>query len=546
MRLYTLFALGSFITASLCIENAFAAPSTVGDAPIPQIESLVSNNLSAGASVSDGVFTYRYNNARDGHNPNEVILTPANVASSNFKKVRTFAVDGAIYAQPLYAKNVATAKGNLNLIFIATEHNSVYAFDADLKIPGPIWKTNFNVNGATPVPARDTQSTEIIPEIGITSTPVIDPATGMLYTVAYTKRTGKYYYHLHALDITNGKEPITSPRSLDASVPGTGEGNEAGQVWLRPLHLKQRTALSLSKGLITIAFASHEDVDPYHGWVLAYDAKTLRQVAKLNVTPNTQRAGIWMSGDGPAIDGAGNLYLATSNGGFEGKTEFGDTVLKLTPNLKVLDYFSPRGQLSFDDNKDLGSGGIMLFTTPGGLDLVVQGGKLDSLYFVKQASFGDHSDPLAPMAPYQVIEGVAGASYGTPAYFNNIIYTHGAHMVLKAFKVQGNSVIETPISEGAIVSGNPGVRLGGTSPVVSSNGLENGIVWELNNDGWQTNARAILYAYDAKDLSKLLYSSSALLGDRAGPSVKFTAPLVIDGKVFIGNNKQVTVYALRN
>ncbi|MEO5970987.1 MAG: hypothetical protein ABIQ95_13745, partial [Bdellovibrionia bacterium] len=252
------------------------------------------------------------------------------------------------------------------------------------------------------------------------------------------------------------------------------------------------------------------------------------------------------SGDGPAIDGAGNLYLATSNGGFEGNSEFGDTVLKLTPNLKVLDYFSPRGQLSFDDNKDLGSGGIMLFTAPGGLDLAVQGGKLDALYFVKQASFGDHSDPLAPMAPYQVIEDVAGASYGTPAYFDNTIYTHGSHTVLKAFKVQGNSVIETPVSEGEIESGNPGDRLGGTSPIVSSNGLENGIVWELNNDGWKTNGRAILYAYDAKDLGKLLYSSSALLGDRAGPSVKFTAPLVIDGKVFIGNNKQVTVYALRN
>ena len=312
--------------------------------------------MSAGGT---SVLTFHNDNARDGANLTETTLTPANVNPTNFGKVASFAVDGYVYAQPLYASNLnVPGVGAKGVVFVATEHDSVYAFDAGAPTgAAPLWHDSF-INpaaGVTTVPQADVISTDIAPEIGITGTPVIDAATNTLYVVAKTKEvTGgvtSYVQRLHALDATTGAEKFGGPVVISATVPGTGDGSVNGAVTFDPLRENQRSGLLLSNGVLYAAWASHGDNGPYHGWVMAYNAATLQQLAVFNASPDDGEAGIWMNGCGPSADAAGNLYLASGNGDFDANTaggsSYGDSAIKLSPaslsggGLAVSGLFQP-------------------------------------------------------------------------------------------------------------------------------------------------------------------------------------------------------------
>src|SRR5579884_1450921 len=269
------------------------------------------------------VLTYHNDNARTGLNSGETILTPADVNSTSFGKLFSYHLDGQMYAQPLYVPNLAIpGKGTHDVVFAATEHDSVYAFDADTNGPGGglLWQASF-INptaGVTTMPTADVGSSGVSPEIGITSTPVIDPATNTLYVVAMTKEvsgtTVSYHQRLHALDITTGDEKFGGPVDIQASVPGTGDSAVNGVVSFDPKRHLQRAALLLDHGYVYIAWASHFDQRPYHGWLMAYNATTLRQAAVFNVTPNGNEGGLWFGGGGPSADADGNVFISTGNG----------------------------------------------------------------------------------------------------------------------------------------------------------------------------------------------------------------------------------------
>src|ERR1700674_2068670 len=314
------------------------------------------------------VLTHRNDNMRTGQNTSESVLTPSSVNSTAFGKLLSLPTDGYVYAQPLYKSNVLIpAKGLRNVLFVATEHDSVYAFDANGVTTTPLWHVSF-INpsvGITTVPSDDVFINDIVPEIGITGTPVIDPQGGTLYVVAKTKENGTYVQRLHALDITTGAEKFGGPAVIQASVPGTGNGSSGGTLPFDPLIENQRAGLLLVNGVVYIAFASHGDIGTYHGWVFGYNAATLQQVAVFNDTPNRLQGGIWQGGNGPAADSSGNVFVISGNGTFDADEEgvdFGDSFLKLNAGgLALVDFFTPFNQASLNANDvDLGSSGPLL------------------------------------------------------------------------------------------------------------------------------------------------------------------------------------------
>ena len=333
------------------------------------------------AAAQVNVTTYHNDNTRAGQNLQETILAPANVNADNFGKLFSMPVDGQVCAQPLYLSGLnIPGKGVRNVVFIATQHDSVYAFDADdANQTAPLWKASLIPPGGSTVAWYLTYTGDIQPEIGITGTPVIDPALGTLYVVAKTQEGTQFAQRLHALDVRTGAERPNSPVTIFGSVAGIGVGNDgAGNVPFNPLIQNQRPALLLSNGVVYIAWAAHGDIGPYHGWIMGYDAATLQQTAIFNTSPNALTdpnrflgidagCGIWQSGCGPAADADGNLYAVTGNGAFDaflGGNSYGDSLLKLTPNgaaINVADYFTPYNQGYLDSvDADLGSGGLIL------------------------------------------------------------------------------------------------------------------------------------------------------------------------------------------
>ena len=512
---------------------------------------LISANLFAGVNV----LTYHNDNARTGLNTNETVLTPATVSGPNFGKLFSLAVDGYVYAQPLIVTGVTIpGQGTHDVVYVVTEHDSVYAFDANSSGP-PLWQVSF-INpaaGITTVSSEDVDCGDMVPEIGITSTPVIDAVGGTIYVSAKTKETTtngvNFYHRLHALDLTTGAEKFGGPMPMVASVAGTGDGTDgAGHVAFNPLTQFNRTALLLSKGVVYIGSASHCDNGPYHGWLLGYNAQTLALSNLFNTTPNGSDGGIWQAGTGPASDTNGSIFFITGNGTFNTNAAvkcYGDSFLKLsvTNGLKLADYFTPFDQAVMNsEDLDLGSGGIMLLPDEAGgvttnRHLLIGAGKEGTVYLINREAMR-HYNATNNNQIIQSLYGAIGDCFSGPAYLNKTIYYLGANDKLKAFSITGARLSTVPIAQGSTTFGYPGA-----TPSISANGTNNGIVWVVQTDAYSSSGPATLHAYNAANVGAELYNSNqAGSRDVAGSAVKFTVPTVANGKVYVGGQYSLSVY----
>jgi hypothetical protein len=511
-------------------------------------------------SVFTGVLTFHNDNARDGVNSLETILTPNNVNSAQFGKMFSYPVDGYIYAQPLYVPNVAIPKKGIhNVVYIATEHDSVYAFDADGLNTAPLWQKSFikPTKGVTTVPSSDTGSNDIVPEIGITSTPVIDTASKTLYVVAKTKivnlKTHKiaYQQRIHALALTTGAEKLGGPKLINPVMLGTGAGNANGKIPFDALRENQRAGLLLSNGIIYIAFASHGDNPPYHGLVIAYGAARLTLLGVFNNTPNGSDGGIWQAGNGPAADAQGNIYVASGNGTFDfndGGRDLGDSIVNLHfkrgSGFSVQSYFTPWNQAFLSSSDlDFGDSGVMLLPdqSVGPIHLAVTGGKDGVLYIVNRDDMGGFNSTTNDNR--QIVQELADTFthgfFAVPAFFDGTMYICANEDFLKGFQLNAGLFPSNPNLQTTMDFNFPG-----TSPAISANDVNNTIVWALKNEGYQSNSPTVLYAFD-RNLNQL-YDSTQAANDRdqAGGAVKFTVPTIASGRVYVGTESELDVYGV--
>jgi len=523
-------------------------------------------------STYAGMLTHHSDTYRTGLNNTEAALTTGNVNKNQFGKLFSYPVDGQVYAQPLWVPNVTISAVHHNVVFVATQHDSVYAFDADnaAMFPNPLWHASFinPSNGVTPIPQSDVErGLDISPEIGITSTPVVDAANGVLYVEARTKdtrgtpncagpnNTGSPYFHfLHALNIHTGAEMPGSPMMICAQVQGTGYDNYSGTVYFNTTRQNNRAGLLLLNGVVYIAFASLEDISPYHGWVLgySYNGSAFSQVSVFNYTKNGGKAGIWHGGGGIPADSSGNLYVTTGTGSFDNSTGGGISFAKLTPSgstLTVTDYFSPFNQsyLTLEKiNLDLSSSGPMLFPDQTGPipHVAFFAGKTGTMYLINRDNMGKYSPTSdnVVQAQYTTIGAAVTptGNWGTPAYFNGNLYLQGIKDQLKQYGFSNGLLSGGPVAVGADIIGYPS-----PTPVVSSNGVQNGIVWVVQSDGAAHSLAATLRAYDAANIAHEIYNSG-LSGarDKAGPAVKFATPTVANGKVYVPTASELDVFGL--
>src|SRR5271170_3116156 len=509
--------------------------------------------LALAAPVQGQVVTSQYDNGRSGATLNEKILTPENVNSKQFGKLGAFQVDGAVYAQPLFLPGVEVpGKGAHNVLFVATEHDTVYAFDAERPGDAPLWQVSLldKQQGATPVATRDVQCPFIQPEVGITSTPVIDRKSGTLYVLARSKvsrafGTNEYFQHLHALAITTGVEKFGGPKLITASVPGRAKDAVNGEVRFNALRENPRASLLLVDGAVLLTWASSCDIEPYHGWVMAYDAETLAQKAVLNVTPDGREGGIWESDTGPGVDASGNIFVPTGNGTFDvdsGGRDYGDSLLKLgleKASIVIRDSFTPYDQAAMnEDDADLGSSGPLLLPDQPGAHrhLLLQPTKAGMLYMIDRDQLGKfHKDGNAIVQEMKL----AGSGYGAMAYWNRHVFFAANDDFLRDFELDNGTI--RPHKSANVRFMNPGA-----TPTISSNGVANGIVWAVATKTWDGHDQpAILYAFDAKDVGRTLYTSEENSArDRAGLATRFVIPVVVNGRVYVGVRAEVEVYGL--
>jgi Legume lectin domain/Chitobiase/beta-hexosaminidase C-terminal domain/Fn3 associated len=547
----------------------------------------VTLSLFARGALAQNVTTQHNDISRTGAYTTETILTPANVNTKTFGKLYYYVVDGYVYAQPLYMANVTigtgTSQSKHNVIFVATQHDSVYAFDADSNLgpnAKPLWQITLldtahgaSAAGATPELSTDFGYTDIVPEVGITSTPVIDPASNTIYVVGKTKENGQYFYRLHALDIATGNEIAPGPITLSGSVSGTGNGSSGGTLSFNPTFQLQRPGLLLLNGIVYIAFGATYDVTPtWHGWILAYDAATLQQTGVWCGSPNGNGSSIWHAGGGLAADITdpvnhpyGRLFFGTGDRSFSATPPYDNTmsysisVLRLdlakgvptmsANGVQVGDMFAPFDQAKLDNNdQDQGSGGAVILpdAVSGGKHLMVQAGKSGRIYIFDRDNLGGFH-PTNTSDPQQ--QGTIGGSmFGLPAYWNGHLYFWPAAGIagspLKAYSFGNGTLSPGPVATSAEISTFPGA-----TPSVSSNGTTNGIVWSIRNDAFASQGPQILYAHDASSFPSLnlLYASNQNAPrDTPGAAVKFTVPTIANGKVYVGGEYQVAVYGLLN
>jgi hypothetical protein len=504
-----------------------------------------------GSGTGVDVVTFHNDNGRTGQNQKETVLTTANVNSSSFGKLGVLSVDGKVDAQPLVVSGLTVNGQSRTVVFVVTEHDSVYAFDGDSL--AQLWKVSVLGSGETP--SDDRGCGQITPEIGITVTPVIDrqrSPNGAIYLVGMSKDgSGNYHQRLHALDLTTGAELSGSPREVVAQFRGTGAGSAGGNVIFDPKRYAERAGLLLLNGNVYTGWTSHCDIQPYTGWMIAYDAASLNQSAVLNLTPNGSEGSIWMSGGGIAADGSGNIFVLDANGtfdttlnsnGFPTQGDFGNAFLKISTSngLSVADYFTPHNttQQSAAD-VDLGSGGTLLLPdlqdgSGNTVHLALGGGKSAEIYVVNRDSMGKFNS--AKNNNYEELpNAVSGTIYSSPAYFNNMVYIGAVGDHLKGFAISNAQLPQQATTKTANA-----FRYPGTTPSISSNGSSNGIVWAAEN-----GSTAVLHAYNAADLSQELYNSKqAGPRDSFGVGNKFITPTVANGKVFVGTTNGVGVFGL--
>ena len=506
------------------------------------------------STSAQNVLTYHNDIARTGQDLSETALTPASVSATGFGKLFVVSVDGKVDAEPLYLSSRAVpTQGTHNVLYIATEHGSVSAVDADTG--SPLWRVSTLASGETTSDNRGCD--QVIPEIGVTATPVIDPGAGpngTIYVVAMSKDAlGTYHQRLHALDVTTGAEQFGGPKEIQASYPGSGDNSSEGSVVFDPVQYEERAGLLLLNGAVYTTWTSHCDIRPYTGWIISYDQNTLAQLSVLNTTPNGNGGAFWMSGAGPAADANANIYVLEANGtfdaalnanGFPSQGDFGNSFLKLSTlnqQLAVADYFAmSNAEAENSADQDLGSGGALVLpdlkdSSGNTRHLAVGAGKDGNIYVLDRDNLGKFNPGSNNV--YQVVSGALSSSvFSMPAYFNQTIYYGDEGDNLKAFPITNARLATSAASETAESFIYPGC-----TPSISANGASNGIVWSTEN----TNP-AVLHAYDATNLSTELYNSNQASGsrDQFGTGNKFITPMIANGKVYVGTTNGVAVFGL--
>lgn len=501
-----------------------------------------------GPPSSTDVVTYHYDNQRTGQNLNETALTASNVNSTKFGKVGEFFVDGQIDGQALFLSQLAIpGQGNKNVLYVATENDTVYAVDAQ-SISGSsatiLWQTRVLPSGEAP--ATSLPCGNISPN-GVTATPVIDRTRNAIYVEAMSQNSaGNIIHRLHALDLTNGNELSGGPTTITATYPGTGGNSSGGIVTFLPSVHHERAALLESGNTIYTAWSGlFGDCGAYSAWVVAFDAGTLKQSSAIDLVPNNSGGGMWMGGGGPAADASGNVYVISGNGFGDTpgtNSSYGNSFVRLSTSsgLKVGDYFTPFNTLSEDNaDADFGSAGPLLLPDLADASnvtrhLAVGAGKDGNLYVLDRDSLGQFNSTKNNV--YQQLALSSGENHSSPVFFNNTVYVGPTNSALKAFPVSKALLATSPSSQSAHVFGG-----NGTVASISANGTAQGIVWALD---W---GAGIFFAYDATDLTKELWDSNQAASNRDHFSAvggHFITPMVANGRVYIGTKTSVVVFGL--
>jgi hypothetical protein len=588
-------------------SGLYAPPATAGTHTVTAT-SVAAPSASATASVAvtdlGGVFTYHNNLSRDGSNVQEYGLTASSVTPTTFGKLFSCPVDGAVYTQPLWVPGLSIGGGTHNVIFVATQHDSLYAFDADASPCVKYWQVNLldtlhgGTAGETPIIWNDVGNCfgDIYPEVGVTGTPVIDPATSTIYLVSSSEvgnaggncsyNPGTFHRRLHALELVTGNEKFSGPVSIVASVPGLGDGSSGGMVSLDPQKHHQRSGLALSGGIVYVAFAAHEDANPYHGWLLGYNALNVQiQHAVFNTTPNGGLGGIWAGGGAPAVDATGDVYVTTGNGIFDANSttvpfnDYGDSILRLSPfsgvtsngvDLGLAGWFTPWDQAAISNvDADVGSGAVVLLPdqTTGPPHLLAQVGKGDPnagqaiVFLIDRDNMGQFN--AASNNVVQSFPATCCGLWGAPAFWQNGLYFAGAYDGLKVFTFDPSTGLfnTTASSQSGNVFNFPDA-----TPSISSQGASNGIVWAIDaglygyaspNAAGGVNCYvspppavctgpAVLHAYNATNLATEYWNSTQAANnrDQAGNAVKFVPPTIANGKVYVSTRTEIDVYGL--
>jgi hypothetical protein len=561
---------GNAAVGTVTASGLYTPPSTAGTHTVTATSVANSADFaSANVAVTDlaGVLIYHNNLSLDGTNTQEYGLTASTVNTNTFGKLFSCAVDGAIYTQPLWVPSMNIGGGIHNVILVATQHDSLFAFDADANPCVQYWQVDLldglhgGSAGETSVPWQNVGKGEgdIQPEIGVTGTPVIDPSSNTIYLVSKSEDTANstFYQRLHALDLATGNEKFSAPELIAASVPGIGDGSSGGMVSFDPKNENQRSGLTLAGGVVYLSWAAHEDKTPYHGWVIGYSAADVQtQISVYNTTPNGGLGGIWAGGGAPAVDSSGVVYVSTGNGVFDANktsvpnNDFGDSILRLDPStgLTLTDWFTPDDQQTLaDDDTDLGSGAVVLLPDQTGpvLHLLTEVGKEGVVYLIDRDNMG-HFQAADNTQIVQSFNGPKSGMFGTPAFWQNGLYIGGRGDKLKQFIFDPSTgqFTTTPYSQSSHVFNFPGA-----SPSVSSQGASNGIIWAIDASQYGPPAQsgpAVLHAYNAANLAVEYWNSSMAGGkrDQAGPAVKFVPPTIANGKVYVSTRTEIDVYGL--
>lgn len=502
------------------------------------------------------VLTWHYDAARTGVQAFETALKPSVVATpGKFGKSHVYAVDGNVYAQPLYVSRITIAGVQREVVYVATQHDSVYAFDASGAPPEPLWQVSLLGDGETPVDPADTESADITPEIGITGTPVIDRAAGVLYVVAKSATTttgGKTYtQRIHALSLATGAEVMGGPAVIAADVAGTSDDAVDGRLHFDPLRHNQRAALALSNGHVWVAWAGHSDKGAYHGWVMAFDALNVAAPPLAwTTTPDGIGGGIWMGAGGPSVDDDGDVFVSAGNGAFDDdvdsddqRTNFASSALRLRADasaITLVDWFTPSNQDAINGNDmDFGTAAMILLP---GRNVLAQG--KNGMVFVLARDAMSHYWPQADHV-LQSFTISTNFLISNPAFFKGTLYVCKNHGPVEAYALDAAGRFPQDTTDSAPLPDEcADCFRRGSTPSISANGVADGIVWVIDNGQYAAPGPAVLHAYAADDLSQELYSSATDPKDNAAFAVKFTTPTIANGRVFVGGQRFVTVYGV--